>query len=155
MRKVRNTDTVMLDEKGRFNLPHRLKIRLEADEQRSLVLHYLRGAVAVWLPDAFEEHVEKLVAVGGQLSDEAYDRAHAWLGTCETVDIDAQGRLRISNELRELAGLTKEVKVLSILDRLELWNPERWSVRFAEAQLSAKVPALPVAAPAAAAAGGA
>lgn len=141
MRGVRTSDTAMLDEKGRINLPHRLRVRLEADDRRVLVLHFFRGAVWGWLPEAFEEHVEKVVAGEGHLTDEALDRAHAWLGTCDTVEIDAQGRIRVSNELRELAGLTKEVRVLSVLDRIELWSPERWAARFAASQAAAVPPA--------------
>lgn len=141
MRGVRTSDTVMLDDKGRINLPHRLRVRLEADDRRLLVLHFFRGAVWAWLPEAFEEHVERVVGGEGHLTDEALDRAHAWLGTCDTVEIDAQGRIRVGAELRTLAGLEKEVRVISVLDRLELWSPERWAKRFADAQQAASAPA--------------
>lgn len=133
MRGVRTNDSAAIDEKGRVNLPHRLRVRLEADACRTLVLHYFRGAVWGWLPEQFEEHVEREVAEAGHLSAEGMARAHAWLGTADTVEIDQAGRIRLSPELRELAGLTKEVRILSVLDRVELWSPERWRARFAEA----------------------
>ena len=38
---------------------------------------------------------------------------------------DSQGRIRIKDELLDLAGLTGQVTLVGALDRFELWNPDR------------------------------
>jgi hypothetical protein len=40
--------------------------------------------------------------------------------------LDVQGRILLSRELREHAGLQREVLVVGVVDRFELWLPERW-----------------------------
>ncbi len=39
---------------------------------------------------------------------------------------DSVGRVRIKEGLLESAGLSGRVKLVGALDRIELWNPERW-----------------------------
>ena len=58
----------------------------------------------------------------------------AVLGANEEVTIDNNGRIRIPTELRELVGIGREVRLISVLDRIELWEPERWKRRMREAQ---------------------
>ncbi|HYW80959.1 MAG TPA: hypothetical protein VE890_15365, partial [Thermoguttaceae bacterium] len=51
------------------------------------------------------------------------------------VEIDGQGRIRIPQELADLAKLSKEVLLLGVQDHMELWAADRW-----ETYLSAKQP---------------
>jgi MraZ protein len=39
---------------------------------------------------------------------------------------DKQGRIGIPAVLREYAGLDREVVVIGVRDRLEIWNPDTW-----------------------------
>jgi MraZ protein len=48
---------------------------------------------------------------------------------------DKQGRIGIQPELRTYAGLEREVVVIGVRDRLEIWNPDRWS-EYQEAELA-------------------
>ncbi len=41
-------------------------------------------------------------------------------------EIDKQGRIGINPELREYAGLEKELVTVGILDKIEIWSKERW-----------------------------
>lgn len=40
---------------------------------------------------------------------------------------DGQGRILIPPRLREMAGLSKEVVVVGLSNKAEVWNPQRWS----------------------------
>jgi MraZ protein len=42
------------------------------------------------------------------------------------VSLDAQGRIQLSPDYRERAGLDKDVLVIGMLEHFEVWNPERW-----------------------------
>jgi MraZ protein len=48
------------------------------------------------------------------------------VGKATDVELDAQGRFLISQPLREYAGLDKEVMVVGLTKRLEVWDKERW-----------------------------
>jgi MraZ protein len=43
------------------------------------------------------------------------------------VEIDGQGRVVLPEYLRDYAGLTKEVIVAGLYNRLELWDKDQWA----------------------------
>ncbi|MCH5276437.1 MAG: division/cell wall cluster transcriptional repressor MraZ [Desulfovibrionaceae bacterium] len=47
------------------------------------------------------------------------------IGGAEVQTLDAQGRVRLSQDHRDYAGLGKDVVILGLINRFELWNPER------------------------------
>ncbi len=43
------------------------------------------------------------------------------------VEVDAQGRIILPEYLRQYAGITKEVTVAGLYNRLELWDSKKWN----------------------------
>jgi len=54
------------------------------------------------------------------------------LGGANDVEIDGSGRVLVSPELRNAAGLTKEVMLLGMGSHFELWDAAAWAAREAE-----------------------
>ena len=50
----------------------------------------------------------------------AYSRL--FFGSSEEVKLDAQGRVTIPQRLRDVVGIDKEVVVLGVRDRMEIWD---------------------------------
>lgn len=49
-------------------------------------------------------------------------------------DVDKQGRVTVPQELREYAGITKDLVTIGNIDNIELWSKENWdSYAFAQA----------------------
>ena len=46
-------------------------------------------------------------------------------GACE-CEVDKQGRILIPSNLREYAGIEKDVVSVGVLNRVEIWSKERW-----------------------------
>ena len=46
------------------------------------------------------------------------------IGGAEVQTLDAQGRVRLSQDHRDYAGLGRDVVILGLINRFELWNPE-------------------------------
>ena len=42
------------------------------------------------------------------------------------ISLDSQGRLAVPPNLREVSGLEKEVLIIGNLERVELWDPQRY-----------------------------
>lgn len=51
-------------------------------------------------------------------------------GMAQDLLIDAQGRVLLSQDLREHAGLEKDIYWVSVGNMLEIWDPRRLSERF-------------------------
>ena len=47
---------------------------------------------------------------------------------------DKQGRITVPEHLREYAGLERDVTVMGVGSRVEVWNRERWAERLPEAE---------------------
>ena len=43
-----------------------------------------------------------------------------------TLEFDKQGRINIPSFLKEYASLDKEVVIIGVLNRLEIWSEEKW-----------------------------
>ncbi len=52
------------------------------------------------------------------------------------AEIDKQGRLRIPPELASLAGLSSEVVIIGVRDKVELWDSANWDTFLGSAQPS-------------------
>ena len=50
-----------------------------------------------------------------------------FLGSAVDGGLDKQGRALISSALRAFAGLEKDVVLVGVLDRVEIWDQARWN----------------------------
>ena len=50
----------------------------------------------------------------------------AFSASAHQVKLDSQGRIGIPERLREFADLSDDVVVVGALERVEIWNAERW-----------------------------
>ena len=62
--------------------------------------------------------------------------ARMFFGNAERVDLDSQGRLVIPQKLRTGVGIGRDVIVLGVSDRLEIWSGEAWD-RYEQSQAGA------------------
>ena len=49
-------------------------------------------------------------------------------------ELDGQGRILLPGPMREAAGLGHEVLVIGVLNRFEIWSPDRWETFVAESE---------------------
>ena len=116
--------TLSLDNKGRLALPVRHREPLLADGNGRLVVtldsprFLLVYPEKNWLPV-----MEKLAALPvTQPAVRAY--ARLLLGNAETLEIDAAGRVLLPARLRQKTGLNKNVALVGMGHRFELWNAQ-------------------------------
>jgi len=75
-----------------------------------------------------EEWEQRSVEVRSRPLNGQHARAYArmFFGNAERVDLDGQGRLVIPQKLRTAVGIGREVLVIGVSDRLEIWSREAW-----------------------------
>lgn len=134
MLEVRFSQQLTMDPRGRVTLPSRLRSALETHRISSLVFIVHGKRLRAYVPKDFAERVEAPL-----LADDAFDpyqdeKQLLRLGSASEVDVDKQGRLVIPPELRELVSLGEDITMVSMLDRLEVWNSADFKQAFAQAQ---------------------
>ena len=113
-----------LDGKGRVTVParHRDVLATAAQTQLTITKHP-SGCLLVFPRPAWEQFREKLLSL--PLAAEGWRRI--FLGSAMDVDVDSGARVLIAPELRTWAGLDREVMLIGMGSRLELWDAQRYA----------------------------
>jgi MraZ protein len=113
-----------LDAKGRVTVPARQRDVLLAEAGPQLTLTKSpAGCLFVFPRPVWNTFRDKLIAL--PMSADGWKRI--FLGSAMDVDIDASSRVLISPELRAAARLTKDVVLIGMGSRLELWNADAYA----------------------------
>ena len=122
-----------LDDKGRLILPSKLR---EDIGEKFIVTKGLDGALFGFSKDewsAFETKLKTLPLT----NKNARDFVRFFLSGAVECEIDKQGRFLIPNNLRTYASLEKEINIIGVGTRIEIWNRESWKKYSSEENISA------------------
>lgn len=111
-----------IDAKGRLIIPSKFRETL-GDE--FVVTKGLDGCLFVydnkeW--SAFEEKLKSLPLT----NKDARQFVRFFLAGATQAEVDKQGRILVPGNLREFAGLEKEVVLVGVASRVEIWSKSRW-----------------------------
>lgn len=113
-----------LDAKGRLIIPS--KYRDDIGGQPVVVTCGWDTNLVVYTKKSWETYIESWISL--PTSDPKVRKYRRFIATnAEQCDLDKQGRILISPELRAHAGITKDVVITGNLTNFELWNPENWA----------------------------
>ncbi len=111
-----------IDEKGRVTLPSRFREGL----QEGLVMAYwLESCIGVFSTEEFDKLTEKLNSMP-ESSKEVRSMARVLFSRASDGVADRQGRINIPANLRQMAGLDREVVIVGVRNHLEIWQKARW-----------------------------
>ena len=114
--------THSIDAKKRLSPPSKVRSELGG---RVVVTRGLDQCLFVYPVKTWESLAEKL---GSMPIGEAGTRSFVRLMLAGAVDteVDSQGRILIPDYLKEYAGLSKDVVVAGLWNRLEVWDESKW-----------------------------
>jgi len=116
------TYTPKLDDKGRLFLPAKFRDQLS---EGLVVTRGQERCLTVWPMGAFQQLAGQ--AQEAPVTDKAVrDYTRLLFAGASDDQPDKQGRLSIPPMLREYASLTKDVIVIGVGNRLEIWDAQRW-----------------------------
>ncbi len=131
------TSALSLDGKGRISVParHRDALAELCANQLTLTRHPA-GCLLVFPRPAWEGFRDRLLGLPMQ----ADGWRRLFLGSAVDVGIDSAARLLVPPELRQSGGLDKDVLLLGMGQRLELWDTARYAAHEAQV-LASPMPA--------------
>ncbi len=112
----------IMDEKGRINVPSRLRDSLG---ERFVVTRGLDNCLFIYPLNEWTA-LEKKLRTMSSTRAEARAFLRLFFSGAAEVDLDRQGRALIPPTLREHASLQKEVIFIGVSNRAELWSKEKW-----------------------------
>lgn len=116
------------DDAGRLSLPAKMREELRSGyNEESLVGYYISGIVKLMPRKLFEERMAEMEkAAKSNPNPDAYRYFRKLSSSSYVIEINSAGRMNISSELREDAGLGAECYIIGVGDSIELWNKDKW-----------------------------
>ena len=112
-----------LDNKGRIFIPARLREELG---QAVFITLSMDRCLSVYSKENWDSLTEKVNALP-YVRQRKMRPLFAYAVRC---DLDAQGRVLLPQNLRDWAGLTKNVTIVGCNNHAELWNSDSWRAVF-------------------------
>lgn len=111
-----------MDDRNRVALPPRFR---EAFLSGAVLTPGPDGCIEVYTPAGYE-HEARLVDKVPAHTDQGRKLRRAFFGSAFDVSQDGQGRLLIPGKLLSYAGIEKDVVVVGMEQRLEIWARGAW-----------------------------
>lgn len=118
-----------LDGKNRLFIPARLRQGV----RRFFITSGLEGCLFVYTPENWKKITERLKALPLTKAD-ARKFLRTFLSGASECHLDEQGRILIPQSLCNYGNIGKEVIVVGVLDRIEIWSKSNWEAYQREAE---------------------
>jgi MraZ protein len=122
----RGTFDHTLDAKNRLTVPARYRAALAEGVVLAMPVD-LKPCVGVWRPGEYQSYTKRALAELPPLSSGRIELERFFYGSSHDAELDAAGRIMIPGHLGEQAALSKDVVVVGVGDRLELWDKAAWN----------------------------
>ncbi len=109
-----------IDAKGRLAIPSKLR-----DELGS-VFYLAMGVdacLAVYPQSTWDRFTEKFASLPMSQSK----KMRSLFANAARCELDSQGRIVIPQKLKKYAGIEKDVVIIGVHDRAEIWAAEKWA----------------------------
>lgn len=127
--------TNRLDKKGRVSIPAPFRAVLAKDGFDGLYSIASPHSAAVDAGgNALLDEIQNRLETFSKLTADHDAMAMVLFGASETPKIDADGRIMISDMVRDHTGVTDEITFAGLGYKFQLWQPERFREHRAEAQ---------------------
>ncbi len=123
--------THAVDPKGRVNIP--MKFREKLGETFYLVKS-TDQCLDVFPAHAWEE-LKRKMQQASQFNKAIKEYQRVIISSAVESSTDRQGRVLIPQNLREFAGVDKEVMIAGLGERLEIWPLDKWNARYVDIEL--------------------
>ncbi|MGH8378454.1 MAG: division/cell wall cluster transcriptional repressor MraZ [Gammaproteobacteria bacterium] len=125
----RGVNNLTLDAKGRLAVPSRYRESLVEACNSQLVVTIDRGYYLLIYPLPIWEEIETKLAHLPSLHPQVRELQRLLVGHATEVGMDSHGRVLLPQELREFAKLERDVVLLGLMNKFELWDKATWDTR--------------------------
>ncbi len=116
-----------IDVKGRFNFPSKLKESL--GESFIITKGFTEKCLYVYSLEEWE-------VISKKIKERPISKtrllSRRFFASANVISPDKQGRVIIAQDLKEYAQIEKEVVVVGVYDRCEIWSKQNWDTMISE-----------------------
>ncbi len=115
-----------IDRKGRLIIPSKFReVFKENYVERFFITRGLDSCLFVFTEDEWKKQESRFKTLSFTSTEARHFNRLYFSGACE-VACDRQGRILIPDYLKEYAKIKRDVMVVGISNRMEIWSKEKW-----------------------------
>jgi len=119
------TEVHSLDAKKRLTIPSDFRALVGVPERVFVLPSSVERCLCIYPAREIARRLQKLQDIS-ETDESAQNNMRELSANANWVPWDAQGRIRIKDNLLEYAQLLSEVVLVGVFARFELWSPELW-----------------------------
>ncbi len=123
-----------IDAKSRMIIPAKFREELGT---KCVVSKALDHCLEIHPMEEWESFVNEKLKVLSSFDPKARQLARYFASSAVECEVDKQGRLTIPQELREYAGIEKELVTVGAFEKIEVWSKDSWEKYEQERDMSA------------------
>jgi transcriptional regulator MraZ len=114
-----------MDGKGRLSIPAKYREVLAAQEERVLLLLELDNCITA-IPEKEWQKFEAKLSERGPMRPEVREYLRTVYSSAIETEVDGAGRILVPPSFRETVGLARDVVIVGVMNRFEIWAKDRW-----------------------------
>lgn len=118
-----------LDAKGRFLLPSGFKKQLTGAENRFVINRGFEKCLSLYPLSSWTPIYEKISRLN-DFDPKVREFRRQFLGGATEIEMDSAGRLLLPSNLKEHAGLSKDIILVAAVDKIEIWDAPKYKQLF-------------------------
>jgi MraZ protein len=120
-----------LDHKGRVIIPAKFRKKLKGGPP--ILTRGFERCLFFYAPEEWENLVDKLKKIP-LFKREAQRIKRTFIASAVECELDVQGRILIPPHLQKYAKIVKEVAIIGVDERIEIWEIKTWQKYLKEAE---------------------
>jgi len=113
-----------LDNKRRINIPSKFRSSLSTSSDESFVITKgMDSCILAYPLEEWQTRVESGLRELSSTSSKNRKLIRSITRFASTVKLDGQGRVQLTPSLKEYANLEKDVIIIGVVNKIEIWNP--------------------------------
>jgi len=120
--------TIIFDEKGRFNVPSRIKTILEGKYNSHLIIYVNEDHITITPKAEWDESKKSWEKLDPFDVEEVRKRKRMRKVLSKATDCQMKsGKILITADQRNAVGLRKEAVLIGMSNTFEIWSKEQWA----------------------------
>ena len=119
-----------VDPKGRFLLPAGFKKQLPAEEGNQFVINRGFEKCLTLYPMKSWEPIFSEISQLNDFDSKVREFRRYFLNGATTIELDTAGRILLPPNLREHAGLEKDIVLVAAVNKIEIWDKKKYAQFF-------------------------
>ncbi len=114
-----------IDAKGRLSIPKKLRDQLMPDSQGEVMLLMIDGCLELY-PARMWRHIQEKMENLSPFDQRTRRLQRFWGMRTDEVSMDSEGRISLTRDQKQYAGISDEVAIIGAMNKVEIWGIEKY-----------------------------